>query len=240
MSNMDFGIDLMDEVERKASKIKISPEQLAKIIDSTLLHPNKSGLDFEKLCMNAQKYGFYAVCVNPYWVRFCANQLQGTGVKVVSVVGFPLGQSTTKIKALEAREAVENGASEADMVMNLAALKDKKYDLVKEDVEAVVGATNGKPVKVILETGYLSDEEIVKACEIAMEAGAAFVKTSTGFGPLGATVPHVYLMRKTVGDKMGVKASGGIKSFGDALRMIAAGANRIGASEAVKMIEGCK
>jgi len=234
---MTFGMELITEVERRASEIKMSPEELAKTIDHTLLAPYKTTGEFKKLCTEAKTYDFYAVCVNPYWVSFCSNELKGTGIKIAAVVGFPLGQTTSKMKALEARETIENGASEVDMVMNIAAFKDQNYEFVKQDIEAVVKVADDTPVKVILETGYLTYEEIVKACEISKEAGASFVKTSTGFGPLGATTMHVYLMRMTVGENFGVKASGGINNFRDAIRMIAAGANRIGASDSVKIID---
>jgi deoxyribose-phosphate aldolase len=231
---------LIKEVEGKAKSMEISPADLAKMIDHTLLQPNKTSEDFTKLCEEARAYGFHSVCVNPYWVPFCVEKLGGTTVKVISVVGFPLGQNCTEIKALEAKKIVDEKASEIDMVMNIAALKGQNYNHGRNDIGTVVKAVGGIPVKVILETGYLTDEEIVKACEIAKEAGAAFVKTSTGFGPSGATIPHVSLMRKTVGKDFGVKASGGIRNFMDALKMIAAGANRIGSSTSVEIIEGLK
>lgn len=240
LRTMSVPIETLDEIERRASEIKMGPVELAKIIDQTLLAPHKTKDDFKKLCDEAKTYNFYAVCVNPHWVRFCAHELKGTEVKVASVVGFPLGQTTSNMKALEAGEAIENGASEIDMVMNISAFKDRDYDLVEQDIEAVVGAARGNPVKVILETGYMSHEEIMEACEIVKRAKASFVKNSTGFGPLGATVPHVYLMRKTVGKDFGVKASGGIHDFKNAMRMIAAGANRIGSSRGVEIIDDCK
>jgi deoxyribose-phosphate aldolase len=235
---MSISMEIIMEIERKTKELKISPEELAKTIDHTLLSPYKNTAEFKKLCDEAKAYNFYSVCVNPYWVRFCADELKGTNIEIAAVVGFPLGQNTTNIKALETREVIENGATEVDMVMNIAAFKDKNYDFVKQDIEAVVEAARGKVVKVILETGYLTYEEIVKACEIVKEARANFVKTSTGFGPLGATIPHIYLMRKTVGDNFGVKAAGGISNFRDVLRAIAAGANRIGASDSVKIVDG--
>lgn len=231
-------MELIMEVERRASEIKMSPEELAKTIDHTLLAPYKTTGEFKKLCIEAKTYNFFAVCVNPYWVRFCSDELKGTEIKVAAVVGFPLGQTTSKMKALEARETLENGANEVDMVMNVAAFKDQNHDFVKQDIEAVVEAAEDTPIKVILETGYLTYEEIVKACEISKEAGASFVKTSTGFGPLGAATLHVSLMRTTVGENFGVKAAGGINNFRDVIRMIAAGANRIGASDSVKIIDG--
>jgi len=237
---MGVNLGLMAEVERRAKNIKLSPENLARLIDHALLHPEKSSESFRNLCNEAKKYHFYSVCVNPFWVRFCSDELRGTDIKVVATVSFPFGQMTTRMKALETREAIENGASEIDMVMNIGAFKDKNYEYVRRDIEAVVDAARGNVVKVIIEAGYLTDDEVVKACEIAKQSGAHFVKTATGFGPTGATVPHVYLMRKTVGESFGVKASGGIRNFGDALMMVAAGANRIGASASVKIIEDYK
>lgn len=231
---------LMAEIESRARVLKLSPEQLAKKIDHTLLHPDRPRDSFRNLCLEAKKYRFYSVCVNPTWVEFCFEELKDTDVKVVAVVSFPFGQMTSKMKALEASEAVENGASEVDMVMNIGALKGKDYDYVREDIEAVVEAVGGKIVKVIIEAGYLTDDEVIKACEIAKRAGAHFVKTATGFGPSGATVHHVYLMRQAVGENFGVKASGGIRSLREALLMIAAGANRIGSSSSVRIIEEAK
>lgn len=227
------------EVEHEA-KVELTPEGLAGMIDHALLRPEKSSKDFVNLCNEAKKYRFFSVCVNPYWVKFCSDLLKGTDVKVVSVVSFPFGQMTSKMKALETKETIDNGASEVDMVMNLGAFKSRNYDYVQRDIAAVVAAAEGKIVKVIIESGYLTDGEIVKACEIVRRSGAHFAKTSTGFGPLGATVRHVSMMRKAVGPDFGVKASGGIRSYCDAVNMVAAGANRIGSSESVKIIEDCK
>ncbi|KUO40468.1 MAG: 2-deoxyribose-5-phosphate aldolase [Candidatus Hadarchaeum yellowstonense] len=229
----------MAEVERRAKEIRLSPEELAKMIDHALLRPEKSSDSFRNLCREARKYHFHSVCVNPAWVRFCAEELRGSGVKVVATVSFPFGQMTSRMKALEAMEAIENGASEVDMVMNIGAFKEGNYDYVRRDIEAVVKAVGGNVVKVIIEAGYLTDDEVVKACEIVKSSGAHFVKTATGFGPTGATVPHVYLMRRAVGDDFGVKASGGIRSLHDVLLMIAAGANRIGSSSSVRIMEEC-
>ncbi|MEM3402045.1 MAG: deoxyribose-phosphate aldolase [Candidatus Hadarchaeales archaeon] len=229
-------IEKIPEIDRKTRDLNLSPEDLAQMIDHTKLTPYKATESIEKLCNEAKLYNFRCICVNPYFTKFCAQKLSGTGIEIATVVGFPLGQATPEVKALEAKKAVEDGATEIDMVMNVAAFKDKNYEVVKEDIEGVVEAS-GVPVKVILETGYLTYEEIVKACEIVMEAGAHFVKTSTGFGPLGANIPHVYLMRRTVGEKFGVKAAGGVENFRDALRMVAAGANRIGTSSGVKIID---
>ena len=229
---------LAADVENKTKSMKITAEVLAGMIDHALLHPEKSSASFIKLCSEARKYSFFSVCVNPYWVKFCARELMGTDVQVVAVVSFPFGQMTSKMKALEAAEAIGGGASEIDMVMNVGAFKDGNYGYVSRDIEAVVDAVKGNVVKIIIEAGYLNDEEVVKACDIARGSGARFVKTATGFGPIGATVPHVHLIRKTVGPNFGVKASGGIRTYADALSMIAAGANRIGSSHSVKIIAG--
>lgn len=230
-------MESIPEVERRTKEIKISPEELAKTIDHTKLTPYKSTGSMKKLCDEAKAYHFYSVCVNPFWTRFCANELKGTDVIVDTVIGFPLGQTTSEEKAFETKRAIEEGASEIDMVMNIAKFKDKDYGFVRDDIKTVVNAAGEKTVKVILETGYLTYEEIPEACKIVKEAGADFVKTSTGFGPLGATIPHVVLMRRAVGKDFGVKAAGGINNFRDALRMIAAGANRIGTSSGVKIID---
>jgi len=226
------------KIQKRSKEIQMSPEELAKIIDHTELNPNTSSESMKKLCEEAKAYHFHSVCVNPFWTRFCANELKGTSVKVSTVVGFPLGQTTSEEKAFETKRAIKEGANEIDMVINVAAFKDKKYDFVRGDIAAVVEAAEGNLVKVILETGYLTYEEIPQACRIVMEAGANFVKNSTGFGTLGATVPHIILMRESVGDNFGVKAAGGIYDFRDALWMIAAGANRIGSSHGVTVVDG--
>ncbi len=231
--------DLLVEAERRTRPIEITPEELAGMIDHALLRPEKSSAAFVNLCDEAKKYSFFSVCVNPFWVKFCSDLLGGTRVKVVSVVSFPLGQMTSRMKAREAMEAIENGAAEVDMVMNVGAFKSGDYEPVRRDIEAVVNAVGGKIVKVIIEAGFLVDEEVVRACEMVKQAGAHFVKTATGFGPLGATTSHVRLMRNAVGPSFGVKASGGIKSYQDAVSMIAAGANRLGSSHSVKIIEDC-
>ncbi|MEW6592264.1 MAG: deoxyribose-phosphate aldolase [Candidatus Hadarchaeota archaeon] len=228
----------MLEIENRTKEINLTPDELAKIIDHTELAPNKPAGSMKRLCDEARTHHFYAVCVNPFWTRFCKSELEGTDVKVDTVIGFPLGQTTTDEKVFETKRAIEEGADEIDMVMNIAAFKDKGYDFVGDEIEAIVEAAGGNTVKVILETGYLTYEEIPKACKIVKETGAKFVKNSTGFGPLGATIPHIVLMRESVGKNFGVKASGGIGNFKDALRMIAAGANRIGSSSGVKIIEG--
>ena len=215
---------------------------IAKYIDHTNLKSYATKEDIIKLCEKAKKYGFYAVCVNPYRVKLAKEHLKGTDIKVASVIGFPLGATPTEVKVFEAKKALENGADELDMVINIGALKDKDYEYVKKDIEDVtkVAHEKGAIVKVIIETCYLSEEEKEIACKLAMEAGADFVKTSTGFGTEGATIEDVKLMRKVVGDKLGVKAAGGIRTYEEALAMINAGANRIGTSSGVKIIEGGK
>lgn len=210
-------------------------KELCKYIDHTLLKPEAGRDAIVKLCNEAKQYGFYAVCVNSMYVNLCSEQLKGTDVKVASVIGFPLGAMSTQAKAAETIDAACSGADEIDMVIAIGALKDGDYDYVRDDIAAVVQAArdNDAIVKVILETGLLTDEEIVKACRLAEEAGAAFVKTSTGFGHGGATVHHVELMKQTVGNRLQVKASGGIRDKETALAMIAAGADRIGASAGI-------
>lgn len=211
---------------------------IASLIDHTLLKPTATKQDIVKLCEEAKKYGFFAVCVNPMYVSFCKSLLRDTSVKVCTVIGFPLGATTTAVKVFESKEAIDNGADEIDMVINVSALRSKDYNYVLEDISAVREVTKGKILKVIIETAYLNEEEKIKACELAKEAKADFVKTSTGFAPTGATVEDVSLMRKIVGLDMGVKASGGIRTIEDVLKMIKAGANRIGTSSSVEIIEG--
>ena len=218
------------------------PLDMAKYIDHTLLAPDATAADIDRLCAEARDFGFASVCVNPTWVRRCAENLRGSGVKVTSVVGFPLGANTSEIKALEARRAIRDGAREIDMVLAIGALKSGLHDQVRLDIEKVVDSAHeaGAIVKVILETGLLSDEEKVIASDIARAAKADFVKTSTGFGHGGATVYDVALMRETVGPKMGVKASGGVRTASDLEEMIAAGATRIGASAGVQIVSGAE
>lgn len=210
--------------------------ELARTIDHTWLKPDATATQIEALCREAIRYGFHAVCVNSYWVPLAAERLRGSGVKVAAVVGFPLGAGLTAAKAAEAREAVKAGASELDMVLNVGALKSGRPDDVRRDIRAVVEAADGALVKVILETGLLTGEEKVAACRLAVEAGAHFVKTSTGFGPGGATVEDVALLRRTVGPRVGVKASGGIRDAEAARRMLAAGASRLGTSSGVAIV----
>lgn len=212
--------------------------KLNKYIDHTLLKPDASQEQIETLIEEAKKYDFASVCVNPTWVNFAAQALKATDVKVCTVIGFPLGANTPELKAFETSDAIQNGADEVDMVINIGALKSRNFDLVERDIRAVVEAAKGTLVKVIIETCLLTDDEKVKACQIAQKAGADFVKTSTGFSTGGATVADVALMRKTVGPDMGVKASGGARSYEDALAFIKAGATRIGASSGVAIMEG--
>ena len=212
--------------------------KLNKYIDHTLLKPDASQEQIETLIEEAKKYDFASVCVNPTWVNFAAQALKATDVKVCTVIGFPLGANTPELKAFETSDAIQNGANEVDMVINIGALKSRNFDLVERDIRAVVEAAKGTLVKVIIETCLLTDDEKVKACQIAQKAGADFVKTSTGFSTGGATVRDVALMRKTVGPDMGVKASGGARSYEDALAFIEAGATRIGASSGVAIMEG--
>lgn len=212
---------------------------LARMIDHTLLAPSATRRQIEELCEEAEANCFATVCLNPWWVRLAARRLARTPVRVCTVVGFPLGANRTETKAYEAIRAVEDGAGELDMVQNVGALKSGDYSEVERDIAAVVKAAQGRArVKVILETALLTDEEKVKACVLAREAGAHFVKTSTGFGPGGATEEDIRLMRRVVGAGLGVKAAGGVKDQPTALRMIEAGATRIGASAGVRIAHG--
>lgn len=214
-------------------------QNIATLIDHTLLKQDATRNQIEKLCEEAKEYTFASVCVNPTWVNLSAKLLQDSPVKVCTVIGFPLGASTTEVKAFETSNAIENGAEEIDMVINVGALKDQDYNFVQKDIEAVVQAAKGKAiVKVILETCLLTDEEILRASEISKLAGADFVKTSTGFSTGGATVSAVKLMRGAVGPELGVKASGGVRSLADLQAMVDAGATRIGASSGVEIVKG--
>ena len=221
--------------------MKISTEELAKIIDSTNVKATATKSEIESLCKEAVQYGFRCAVVNPVYVKLAAKLLKGSNVKVCSTVGFPFGVSLAEVKALEAIKAVEDGAEELDMVINLSAFKSGDYEFVKRDIAAVVDAKRLSKeiiVKVIIETAYLTRDEKVIACKLVKEAGADFVKTSTGFFGGGATVEDVRLMRQTVGKNMGVKAAGGIRTYADAIAMIEAGANRIGTSTAAAIIKG--
>ncbi len=212
---------------------------LAKYVDHTLLKPEATKEQIKVLCEEASQHDFASVCVNPYWVSYASDLLSDSDVKVCTVIGFPLGATSTATKFFEAKNAIDNGANEIDMVINVGELKSKNYDAVEADIAAVVKASHPEAiVKVIIETCLLTKEEIVKACELSVAAGADFVKTSTGFSTGGATVEDVKLMKETVGDKAFVKASGGVRSLEDAKNMIAAGADRLGTSSGVTLVSG--
>ncbi len=220
-------------------KAKPLPAELAKYIDHTLLKPDAADAAFDVLCKEALEHGFFSVCVNSSRVEYAAARLRGGAVKVCSVVGFPLGAMSSKAKAFEARDAIQAGASEIDMVINVGLLKSGRDAAVEEDIRAVRAAVDGgRLLKVIIETCLLTREEKIRACGIAAKAGADFVKTSTGFGGGGAKAEDVALMRETVGPKMGVKASGGVKTYEDVIAMLEAGATRIGASSSVAIVTG--
>jgi deoxyribose-phosphate aldolase len=212
---------------------------IAALIDHTLLRPDATASDIRKLCQEARQYSFASVCVNPYWVSLAAAELEGSPVKVCTVVGFPLGANATAIKVAETEAALLAGALEIDMVLNIGELRGENYEAVRRDIEAVVLAAHegGAIVKVILETALLDDRQTATACTLAKLAGAEFVKTSTGFSTNGATAHDVALMRQTVGPEMGVKASGGIRGLDDLRKMVSAGATRIGSSSGVKILE---
>lgn len=210
---------------------------IAKYIDHTILKPQATVEEVKKLCKEAKEYNFASVCVNGCHTKLVSTELDGSDVKTCVVVGFPLGAMTKEVKEFETIDAIKNGADEIDMVINIGALKDKNYTLVKEDIEAVVNAAKGKAlVKVIIETCLLTDEEKIRACEIAKEAKADFVKTSTGFSTEGAKKEDIALMRKTVGEDLGVKASGGVREYKTAMDMIEAGASRIGSSNSIAIV----
>ncbi len=228
--------------ERLSSTIGVIPQNLdlAGMIDHTLLKPDATPDQIAQLCFEARKYGFASVCINPAWVELCAKLLEGSPVKVCTVIGFPLGATAPEVKAFETNNAIDHGACEIDMVINIGALKARDLDLVAKDIRGVVTAAHARSaiVKVIIEATLLTDEEKTIASLLSKEAGADFVKTSTGFAGGGATVHDVELMRKAVGAEMGVKASGGVRTYEDAEKMVKAGATRIGASAGVKIIQG--
>ncbi|WP_100372262.1 deoxyribose-phosphate aldolase [Bacillus sp. FJAT-45037] len=215
-------------------------QSVANLIDHTALKPDTTKEQILTLCAEAKEYKFASVCVNPTWVKLAAEQLkEAEGVEVCTVIGFPLGASTPEVKAFETTNAIENGATEVDMVINIAALKDKDNELVERDIRAVVEAAKGSALtKVIIESCLLTDEEKIRACELSVKAGADFVKTSTGFSTGGATVEDIALMRKVVGPELGVKASGGVRDLEGAHAMVKAGATRIGASAGVSIVNG--
>jgi deoxyribose-phosphate aldolase len=235
---------LRDLVEAGAARIGTDgsspkgPSDIARYIDHTLLKPTATRDQIVKVCEEARQYGFASVCVNSTWIGLAASLLQGSRTMAICVVGFPLGAMATRSKALETREAIADGAQEIDMVINIGALKGGDHNRVYDDIRAVVGAAQGRPVKVILETTMLGRDEKIVGCTLSKAAGAAFVKTSTGFGGGGATAEDVALMRAVVGPDIGVKASGGVRSEADARKMIAAGATRLGASASVAIVTG--
>ena len=214
--------------------------KLSKYIDHTLLKAFATESEIEKLCNEAVEYNFKSVCVNPTHVKLAKKLLIGSDVLVCTVIGFPLGANTKEIKALETVDAVKNGADEIDMVINIGKAKEHQYDYIEDEIRLVVSSSVGRVVKVIIETCYLTDDEKKEVCKAALRAGASFVKTSTGFGTGGATVEDVKLMRETVGETMGVKASGGIHSYEEVEKLVEAGATRIGASSGIKIMEGSK
>ena len=214
------------------------PMKVNKFIDHTILKAAATKEDVKKLCDEAKKYGFYSVCVNGANVEYAFNQVKDSDVKVAAVVGFPLGAMATDVKVFEAKKAIEDGASEIDMVINVGALKDRNYDFVENEIRKIKEAIGNNILKVIIETCYLTDEEKVKACELSVNANADFVKTSTGFGTGGATFEDVELMKKTVGDKAQVKASGGVKDFETAKKYIELGATRLGTSSGIAIVTG--
>ncbi len=218
---------------------RLTPNEMAKYIDHTLLKPDATPEQIAQLCAEAREYGFASVCVNPCNARQAAELVAGSDVAVCSVIGFPFGATPPEVKAFETKVAIADGAREVDMVINIGALKAGNDDLVCADIRAVVRAAHRRKaiVKVIIETALLTDEEKVRACKLVKVARADFVKTSTGFGPAGATLSDVQLMRRTVGRKMGVKAAGGIRDYDTATKMIAAGATRVGASSSVKIVQ---
>jgi deoxyribose-phosphate aldolase len=217
----------------------MNKKDLARMIDHTILRADATEMEVEKLCNEALEYNFASVCINPAMVEKAATMLKGSDVKVCTVIGFPLGATTTEVKAFETEDVIKKGATEVDMVINIGKLKEGDLEYVKKDIEAVVNAAKGKALtKVIIETCLLTDEEKVTACKLSKEAGADFVKTSTGFSTGGATASDIKLMRETVGPELGVKASGGVRSNADAIAMIENGATRIGASASISICEG--
>lgn len=217
----------------------MNKKDLARMIDHTILKPEATEAEIDRLCKEALEYNFASVCVNPAMVEKAAGMLKGSDVKVCTVIGFPLGATTTEVKAFETEDVIKKGATEVDMVINVGKLKEGNLEYVKKDIEAVVNAAKGKALtKVIIETCLLTDEEKVTACKLSKEAGTDFVKTSTGFSTGGATGSDIKLMRETVGPELGVKASGGVRTLEDAMTMIENGATRIGASASIAICEG--
>lgn len=230
---------LATPVEMPATEERLRAFEIAALIDHTVLKADATRSQVEQLCQEARAYSFGAVCVNAVYVRLCRTLLAGTETEIAAVAGFPLGATLPEVKAYEAGRAIAAGATEIDMVLHVGALKDARYDMVLEDIQTVVQTCHARDavLKVIIEAALLTDEEKVAACYLAKRAGADFVKTSTGFGPGGAVLEDVALMRRTIGPEMGLKAAGGIRSYADALAMVAAGATRIGASSGVQIVE---
>lgn len=216
-------------------------QNIANMIDHTVLKAFSSKEDIIKVCKEAREYGFFSVCINPTHIELAKKELEGSNVRICTVIGFPLGANTSEVKAFETKDAITKGAHEVDMVINIGALKDKNYDLVYKDIKAVVDEANKQAlVKVIIETCYLTDEEKKIACELSVKAGADYVKTSTGFGTGGSTPEDIKLMRDIVGPNIGVKASGGVRTTDEAIKVIDAGASRIGASASISIATGDK
>lgn len=223
--------------KRKNQRVHLSGSELASLIDQSLLRPSATESDIIKLCKSAIKYGFYSVCVNPYFVPLCSAILKGHKTKVTTVVGFPSGMTLKKIKILEAKEAVKYGAKELDIVMNIGAAKSGNWDYVADEILSIVSATKSAVHKVIIETCYLSDEEKILATKVASLFGAKYIKTSTGFGPKGASIKDVKLIKKVLGGRAGIKAAGGIKTLSQVLSFLKAGATRIGTSSGVEIMK---
>lgn len=230
----------MPEIISMKMAKELARDNIAILIDHTDLRPDLTGNQIEAHCKEALKYKFYSVCVNPCFIPLARAFLSGSDVKICTVIGFPLGANLSKVKAYEAEQAAKEGAHEIDMVINISALKDKDYLKVKEEIKSVVETASGLICKVILENCLLTDEEKMVGCQLALQAGAHFVKTSTGFEKAGATVEDIKLMRSVLEDCMGIKAAGGIRDYNTAIKMVAAGATRIGASKSIQIVEGSR
>lgn len=220
--------------------IMLNKNEIAKIIDHTLLKPNTTKNQIKRLCDEAILYGFYSICINPYFVTFCKKQLKNTPIKICTVIGFPLGATTTQTKVFETKNAIKEGSDEIDMVINVGLLKSKDYINTEKDIKAVVQAAQGKIVKVIIETCLLTDIEKIKACKLIKKSGAQYIKTSTGFSHKGADIKDVLLFRRILGKDFKIKASGGIKTLNQVKKFVKAGVNRIGASNSVNIIKEIK
>lgn len=240
VKNMENQQEIIKQVKREAKKLELSTQQIAEMIDHTLLNPYSKETEIEKICDEAIEYDFHSVAVNPYYTKTCVKKLKKHDQGVTVTIGFPLGQNTKKIKKAEAKQAKRLGADEIDMVMNIAAFKDGKKQEVKQEIKEISKSAKNLPLKVIIETGYLSNQEIKESIEMIKDTDADYVKNSTGFGPIGANIEHICLMKKAADEKLGIKAAGGIRSYGDVAIMVAAGADRIGSSSSVKIIETVK